>query len=167
MRLKEEESVQNHVKAMTETFEALAVIGDPVSEEDRVVHLLASLPESFNMLVTALEASSEVPKMETVTERLLHEERKVKGREEIRGRHTKAMAAHNFGQRKKFICNYCGKPGHLKRNCRKLASESATANERRDKSGFKAKREVTHKANKTSAGHKDIGNSSSDDELKH
>ena len=59
---------------MTETFEALAVIGDPVSEEDCVVHLLASLPESFNMLVTALEASSEVPKMETVTERLLHEE---------------------------------------------------------------------------------------------
>ena len=117
LRLKEGESVQNHVKAMTETFEALAVIGDPVSEEDRVVHLLASLPESFNMLVTALEASSEVPKMETVTERLLHEERKVKGREEIGGRHTKVMAAHNFGQRKKFTCNYCGKPGHLKRNC--------------------------------------------------
>ena len=116
------------------------------------------------MLVTALEASSEVPKMETVTERLLHEERKVKGREEIGGRHTKAMAAHNFGQRKKFTCHYCGKPGHLKRNCRKLASESATASERRDKSGFKAKRGVTHKANKTSAGHKDIGNSSSDDE---
>ena len=43
-----------------------------VADEDRVVHLLASLPESFNMLVTALE---EVPKMEVVTERLLHKER--------------------------------------------------------------------------------------------
>ena len=30
------------------------------------------------MLVTALEASADVPKMEVVTERLLHEERKLK-----------------------------------------------------------------------------------------
>ena len=62
---------------MTEIFEALAVIDAPVSDEDKVVHLLASLPDSFNMLVTALEANSEaVPKMENVTERLLHEEQK-------------------------------------------------------------------------------------------
>ena len=63
---------------MTEVFEALAVIGDPVGEEDRVVNLLASLPESYNMLVTALEAQSEmVPKWELVTERLIHEEVKL------------------------------------------------------------------------------------------
>ena len=67
---------------MIEIFEALAVIGDPVSEEDHVVHLLASLPESFNMLVTALEANPEVPKMESVTERLLHKERRMKDRKE-------------------------------------------------------------------------------------
>ena len=60
----------------------LAVVGDAVSDEDRVMYLLASLQESFNMLVTALDTSSEsVPKMEGVTERLLHEEwkRKEKG----------------------------------------------------------------------------------------
>ena len=44
--LKECGSVSDHIKAMTEVFEELAVIGDAVSEEDRVVHLLASLPES-------------------------------------------------------------------------------------------------------------------------
>lgn len=45
------------------------MIGDSVTEEDRVVHLLASLPDSFNMLVTALEANLKtVPKMENVTE---------------------------------------------------------------------------------------------------
>ena len=43
LRLKEGESVQTHVKVMTELFEGLSVIGDPVGEEDRVVHLLASL----------------------------------------------------------------------------------------------------------------------------
>ena len=165
LHLKEGESVQNHVKAMMEIFESLAVIGDPVSEEDRVVQLLASLPDSFNMLVTALEANPEVPSMETVTERLLHEERKIKGREETVTRHTKAMMAHNsFGRKKKFTCHYCGIPGHFKRNCRKLASELATSNEKRDKSGCKTKREVTHKANKATCGSNDIHNSSSEDD---
>ncbi len=42
-----------------------------------MVHLLASLPESFNMLVTSLEASTDVP-MDIVTEYLLHKERKWK-----------------------------------------------------------------------------------------
>ena len=150
---------------MTEIFESLAVIGDPVSEEDCVVHILASLPESFNMLVTALEANPEVPSMETVTERLLHEERKIKGREETGTRHTKAMMARNsFGPKKKFTGHYCGKPGHFKRNCRILASDLATSNEKKDKSSCKTKREATHKANKATSGSKDINSSSSEDD---
>lgn len=90
----------------------------------------------------------------------------MKDREENEGGRTKAMTAHNnFGQKRKFTCHYCGKPGHLKRNCRKLAFELATA-EKKDKSGFNAKREVKHKANKAIAtsGHKNISNSSSDDD---
>ena len=43
--------MQEHVKAMTEIFEGLSVIGDPISEEDRVVHLLASLPASYNIII--------------------------------------------------------------------------------------------------------------------
>ena len=54
-------------------------IDAPVSDEDKVVHLLASLPDSFGVLVTALEANSEtVPKLELVTDRLLLEEQKLK-----------------------------------------------------------------------------------------
>ena len=48
--------MQKHVKATTELFNELSVIGVPTEEEDKVVTLLASLPDSFNMLVTALEA---------------------------------------------------------------------------------------------------------------
>ena len=61
---------------MTETFDKLSVIGVSLNEEDRVVHL-ASLPESY-MLVTALEASQDVPKWALVTERLLYEENKMR-----------------------------------------------------------------------------------------
>ena len=48
------------------------------SDEDRVVYLLASLPESFNMLVTALESNPTLPKMEIVIKRLMHEERSLR-----------------------------------------------------------------------------------------
>ena len=41
--------MQAHNKEMTELFEALAMVSDAVSDEDRVVYLLASLPESFNI----------------------------------------------------------------------------------------------------------------------
>ena len=43
--------MHQHIKTMTEVFEALAVIGDAVTEEDQVVYLLASLPPSYDMLV--------------------------------------------------------------------------------------------------------------------
>ena len=78
LQLKDGESVQDHIKAMTELFNELTAVGDVISEEDRVVYLLASLPDSFGTLVTALEANEEVPRMEIVTERLLHTERKQK-----------------------------------------------------------------------------------------
>ncbi len=72
---------------MTEIFEALAVIGDVVSEEDRVVHLLASLPESFNVLVTARWA--------VVTERLLHKQIKMSEKTQMYEEGRKALHVHN------------------------------------------------------------------------
>ena len=57
------------------------------SKEGRVVHLLASLPDAYDMLVTALEAQSEtVPKWELVTEILSYEELELKEKSLIRMR---------------------------------------------------------------------------------
>ncbi len=66
---------------MPEVFEELSIVGDPIKTEGRVVRSLASLPASYDVLVTALEANEDVPKMEIVTERLLREELKLKERE--------------------------------------------------------------------------------------
>ena len=110
--------MQDHIRILTEIFDELAVIGSPVEEEDRVVHLLASLPESYGVLVTALEASSrsEVPKMEVVTERLLHEEQKQKEKD---SQESSSMALYASRLKKGMVkCYHCGKLGHLKRNCR-------------------------------------------------
>ena len=116
LRLKESESLQNHIKSMIEIFEALAVVGYVVEEEDRVVHLLASLPESFRMLVTALEANPEVPKLEVVTERLLHEEKKLKENSEKSKPPEDALLVKSSKVRGP-VCFYCGEIGHIKKFC--------------------------------------------------
>ena len=92
LKLKEGDSVHNHIKLMTETFDELSVIGDSLNEEYRVVHLLAGLPESYDMLVTALEASQDVPKWALVTERLLSEENKIREKQ-TGGAESKAMTS--------------------------------------------------------------------------
>ncbi len=77
----------DRIKTMSELLEIL---------EDRVAHLLASLPDSFDMLVT-----ESVPKWELVTERLLHEESKFK-------------VPRKASSPKSFKC------GHFKKDCRKF-----------------------------------------------
>ena len=157
LRLKDGESVQKHIKAMTEIFNSLSVIGDPVPEEDRVVHLLASLPDSYNMLVTALEANEDVPKMESVTERLLHEERKLKQRAEV-GASTSsesAMTGKQQTKRKGPKCHHCGRFGHIRRNCKEWAGMKCDPSQKEDKS-FKPK------ANRADVRRKDSSSSDSD-----
>ena len=109
--------MKEHIKKMTEVFGELAVIAEPVSEEDKVAHLLASLPDAYDVLVTLLERGSEnVPPLETVTERLLGEEEKLNGRETTEEEPKLLIAGNNPGPRKKtFTCHHCGKPDHYKR----------------------------------------------------
>ena len=113
LKLEEGQSIQKHIKSMTELFDELAIVGDPLDDENKVVHLLASLPKSYDMLVTALEASTEVPKIELVTEKLLHEETK---RRESSQKDELAMAS-SHRDKKGLQCYFCRKYGHLKRKC--------------------------------------------------
>ena len=123
LKLEDGQSVQKHLKALTEIFDELAIIGDPLDDESKVVHALASLPESYDMLVTALEAGSDVPKLEVVTERLLHEESKRKSKDTSNA-NVKAMTSKHRHPRKGPKCHHCGKIGHIKRDCWDLAKKS-------------------------------------------
>ena len=130
LQLKEGQSIQTHIKTMTEIFDELAIVGDPLDDENKVVHLLASLPKSFDMLVTALEASPEVPKIEVVTERILHEESKRKhaGIEH----EVKAMTSKHHNK-KGPQCYHCGKYGHIKRECHQLTRSHETKTDAKKK----------------------------------
>ena len=91
---------------MTETFNELSVIGDSLNEEDRVVHLLANLPESYHMLVTALEAGQDVSKWALVTEWLLYEENKMREKQ-TGGAKSKAMTSKHHINKKGPKCFHC------------------------------------------------------------
>ena len=101
LKLNEGQPVQSYIKVMTEIFDELAIVGDPLDNENNVVHLLASLPKSFDMLVTALESNPEVPKMEVVMERLLHEESKHKNNDlwDAAGKLNAMTGKHRFDKR--------------------------------------------------------------------
>ncbi len=155
LKLKDGDAVQEHIKVMIKTFDALSVVGDRIEEEDRVVHLLASLPDSFNMLVTAFEACEDVPKMEVVTERLLHEERKLREQDaEKPSSDAKALTGKQISNGKGPKCHYYGRFGHIKRNCRDFNDfvQSKDVNRETKKVSYK------HKANK--AGVKKLSSSS-------
>ena len=76
------------------------------------------------MLVTALEASPNVPKLAVITERLLHEERKWKEKEVAGDAEVKAMALKHQTAKKGPKCHHCRKIGHIKRECWKLTESS-------------------------------------------
>ena len=136
--------MQQHIKEMTELFESLAVIGDAITEEDRVVHLLASLPDSFDMLVTALEANSvNVPAMENVTEWLLREEQKLKEK----GDEKALSATKGSSEKRQRNCHYCKKPGHFKRECKAFAH----AQLKKSKSGRHSANQAAEQEKETSS----------------
>jgi hypothetical protein len=58
--MKEGESLTNHLKSMKQLTDRLAAVKAPISEEDQVVTLLGSLPDSFSSLVTVLEAQTDL-----------------------------------------------------------------------------------------------------------
>ena len=96
MRLAEGGSVQEHINFMIEICDELSVTGEPIRGENRVVYLLASLPESYNVLVTALEASTEVPTLIVVREHLLHEETKMKSSKLFKKEGSQPVSRRNY-----------------------------------------------------------------------
>ena len=76
------------------------------------------MPDSHNVLVTALGTRSDsVPKMESVTERLLHEELKMKDKKNEDDTSRKALTARQksrMNPKKQLTSHYFNKPGHFK-----------------------------------------------------
>ncbi len=119
--MKEGTSMEVHLKHMKELTDRLAAIGAPIAEEDQVVTLLGSLPPSYSVLVTALEARVDDVKLNFVQQALTHEEQKRNGQfgRSSGGQTDSALvgAQKKGWPRKQIRCFDCGETGHVRRNC--------------------------------------------------
>ena len=77
-KMKEDQSVQAHLKAMKEITDKLGAVGAAVADEEKVVALLISLSPSYETLVTALEAQGDDLTLVFVEQAIINEDQKRK-----------------------------------------------------------------------------------------
>ena len=123
MEMKENSSIDHHLKDMKDLTDKLAALGSPVSEEDQIVTLLGILPPKFSTLVTALEAGGGELSLGGVQQALRHEELKLRGMN-VNLHASNKVTESALAETQKRVCYECGKPGHIKRYCPERTNRS-------------------------------------------
>ncbi|KAG3058277.1 hypothetical protein PI125_g25259 [Phytophthora idaei] len=130
--MEEGDDVLEHINKVKTLAEQLDAVGAPVSEDDLVITLLASLSESYQFLITALESRAASLTWELVTSRLLHEDMKCKeqGGGADGTAHGQAFMTSNNKRKgrqaqKTSACHYCGEQGHWIAKCPARIRENA------------------------------------------
>ena len=137
MRIKQprDRPLDVRIKELTELLDEMSIVMEPLTPARRVTHLLSSLPEKYDGLVSAMEGE-DAPKWAVAVERLRHHETKLKIRaaEHAAVQEEEALAA-RFGNRKQsgrppygwgsrdIRCFGCGKLGHIRRYCQEHEEE--------------------------------------------
>jgi len=116
MKYNESDDMIKHFLQFDKTVRELKSTGAKMEDLDVVVHLLLTLPKSYNNLVTALETMDQDKlSLEFVKTRLMDEHNKRKdGNNLTKSQESGAMNA----KAKQLICYGCGKSGHIKSKCR-------------------------------------------------
>ena len=78
LKMKESDSLYEHLRKLKVITDQLAAIKAPVPEDEHIVALLLSLPRSYNTLVTALTAKGDELNLSQLHQVLLNEEEKRK-----------------------------------------------------------------------------------------
>lgn len=109
----DDNDMEGHLFRMEELFASLANAGQELEPSLKVAMVLKSMPDSFDILTTALESRSDDElTMELVKRKLLDEAQK---RAEKSHRGESILRA--GGDKKPIVCHNCHKPGHFKREC--------------------------------------------------
>ena len=121
-KMREGQSVQDHLRCMKEISDKLAALGSAVAEEEQVVALLISLPPSYATLVTAMEAKGDDLSLAFVQQALITEEQKrqvSKGVVAAEGNQDSVLRMdREFSKPFKGKCYKCHKVGHKSADCR-------------------------------------------------
>jgi hypothetical protein len=155
LRMRDGDSVAEHLNAFNTVVSQLVSIEIKISDEDKCISLLCSLPDSWDSLVVAIGSNTTSLKFDEVVSSLLSEEMRQKNME---GQSTDALFARGRSQEinrsksssgrskskgrskspRKFVkvCWRCGKEGHYKKQCRskiekKKGSEESPSTKKR------------------------------------
>jgi hypothetical protein len=142
LRMKEGTKTVDHLNTFNTLIIQLTSMEVKFEDEDKAITLLCSLPDSWDNLLTSISFSStKVLDCDSIVGALLAEEMRRKSSQEtstseamlVRGR-TKEKNERSFSRSKsrhkkgKEKCWYCGKTGHLKKDCwkRKESEKNST-----------------------------------------
>jgi len=134
-KLKPDQDMQNYIRSTLEMVERLRGIGEEIPDFHIAALLLSGLPDSYETLVTALDARPDDElTLEYVKGKLVDEYRRRSDSstsdnlESALKTHDKTKfkgkaAGSSSKPRETRECHYCKKPGHLKRDCRILKAK--------------------------------------------
>lgn len=130
MELKENGNLDKHVMDLEELFDQLGDAGQELDELFKVqAIILASLSDSFESLIQALESRPEADlTLDFVKSKLFdqHSKRIAKGRTTDT---EKVMKSEAKDSKQEKTCFFCKKTGHFRRDCRKYLAVSKKKNE--------------------------------------
>ena len=110
LQLRDGESVQDHIKAIAEVFNELAIVGDAIDEEDRVVYSLASLPDAGYCSGGEQRRSQDGD----------CDRKAATCREEAEGEIERRLCRRKGDDDQATVqgkCHYCKRYGHMQKNC--------------------------------------------------
>ena len=123
LKMKDRDSLDDHLRRMKEITDKLAAIKAPIPEDEHIVALLLSLPRSYNTLITAFTAKVDDLSLTQVHQALMSEEEKrglYKGKDGgCRVDKGETALQHEKTSRKPIKCQRCGGENHVIRNCPK------------------------------------------------
>jgi hypothetical protein len=144
LQMAEEANFNGHLDEFNKMTTELESIDVKIEEEDKALLLLASLPSSFDNIVTTLLFGKETLKFDEVVAALLMNETrrssngfpnegqvlvaKEGGRGRGRSKQSGEVSQRSNSSGRKFRCYYCDEEGHLKRNCPKRKKDMKDEN---------------------------------------
>lgn len=128
-RADEGTNIEQHANKIKEMFQQLIASDKEVKMEFLMsATLLGSLPSSYDSLITALEARKEEELNATfVWAKVIEEYHRRNERTQSAGESSSALKVSTNNKKSSIVCNFCDKPGHIRKNCNKLKHKKQQA----------------------------------------